>query len=282
MINPNQELSEKNFINEGYKKNPFPFWVWFFLLTSFVALVWGMGNWYSDKITLLFKESPFLQVTNREMSLFLWENPEYMRVNVKEKSAYLPAFNTTDKLTIDLAYADQFVAAPPELLFRYHIWKRLISAEFSQRPIINKDFQEFLNQALEWQPQFWPDAPKGYIELLAKLPQNKTEDLASLPLETLPIPVRMAYTGWCNYFKDKEAINQLKVTKGQVSDFLIKNPHYARNYWRNILKKNIPNYLKSLENPKISSDEWIGGDELSSFLRVGIFNYTQANSRMGF
>jgi len=275
---PGPELSEKDFIHEGYSKNPLPLWVWLFLLTTFAALVWGMGNWYSDKINLLFKESPFLQVTNRDMSLFLWQNPEFMRVNVKEKSAYLPAFKYTDKLTIDVAYADQYVAAPPELLFRYHTWKRLVSNEFTQRPIPMKEFQEFISYAEEWQPQFWPGAPAGYIRLIAGLANNKTENLTTLSLEELPMPVRMAFQGWQNYFKDGEALNQIKVTQKQMRQFLVSHPHYARNYWINIVKDKIPDYLKNVGSDKDTGDALVAPNEFTSFLRVGVYNYLKAGN----
>ena len=72
MTTPNLEpkLSEKNFINESYKKKPLPFWLWLFLLTTVIALLWGLSNWYTGKIDFLYRESPFLQVTNRDLSLF--------------------------------------------------------------------------------------------------------------------------------------------------------------------------------------------------------------------
>lgn len=71
MPNTDPELSEKDFINNnGFKKNPFPAWLWLFLITTVIALLWGVGNWYTNKINILFRQSPFLQVTNRSLSLF--------------------------------------------------------------------------------------------------------------------------------------------------------------------------------------------------------------------
>ncbi|MEI8366081.1 MAG: hypothetical protein WCF65_06655 [Parachlamydiaceae bacterium] len=269
-MTPNPELSEKDFIQEGYKKNPFPFWLWFFLLTSMIALIWGASNWYMGKVSFLYQESPFLQVTNREMSLFLWQNPEFMRINVKVKTGYLPDFDYIDKVTINVANVDQYVAAPPELLFRYHTWKRLISDEYTQRPISKADFQEFLGYAEEWLPQYWPDSPVGYIQLVKGLSTVKEKNLATLPDEILPKYVKMAFQGWYNFFKDGEAINRLKVTETQMREFLTKNPHYARNYWCNIVNEQIPDYLKLGEK---TGDAVVPANESSSFLRVAIYNY---------
>ena len=277
MTIPGNELPEKDFINEGYKKNPLPLWLWFFLLIFMISLLWGMSNWYSVKINFLFQESPFLRVTNRQMSLFLWQNPEFMRANVKEKGGYLPGFKYVDKVTLDIAYADEFVAAPPELIFRYHTWNRLVSGEFTQRPIPKKEFQEFLSYAEEWHPRYWPEAPQGYIKLVNELAQKDIPNLATLSEQELPIDVRMAFQGWQNYFKDGEAINQLRVTQTQMGQFLSSHSHYTRNYWRNIVEDKIPNYLKSVTTDKApASESAIPANELSSFLRVAIYNYLKA------
>jgi len=83
----------------------------------------------------------------------------------------------------------------------------------------------------------------------------------------LPLDVRIAFQGWENYFKDKEAINQIKVTRKQLQEFLESHPHYARNYWRNI----VPNYLKGHGE----EDSELSPDELTPFLRTALFNYVQ-------
>lgn len=277
-IPPKPELSEKNFINEGYSKNPFPLWLWFFLLTAFLALLWGGSSWYNDKLSLLLRRSPFLQVTNRDISLFLWQNPEFMRINAKEKRAYLPAFGYLDKVTMDIAQADHYVEAPPELLFRYHTWHRLVSKEFSQRPILKKDFINFLSYAEEWHPRYWAGAPSEYASMVEKLPAMQTEDLSTLPMQTLPMPVRMAFQGWENYFIDGEAINDLQPTYTQVNEFLSDHPHYARNFWRNIVEDHKPNYLKSVSATKQMSDTIVPADELVSFLKVAVYNYLKAQA----
>lgn len=277
--NPGPELSEKNFIsNEGYNKNPFPLWIWLFLLTTAIALFWGLSNWYTDKTNILFAQSPFLQVTNRDLSLFLWQNPEYMRINAKEKGNYLPAFKYLDKVTIDLAYADQYAVAPPELLFRYHTWNRLIRKEFTERPIPLKDFRDFLSYAEEWQPAYWPGAPKAYIQLVESLPESKLQDLSNLSFDAMPLAVRMAFQGWQNYFKEGEAINTVQVTHKQMQEFLTSHPHYARNYWINIVYDHVPSYLKSFE----ADDAIIPANEMTSFLKVAVYNYLQSHRNSKF
>ena len=273
---PRKELSEKDFINEGYSKNPFPLWVWFFLLTTFLALIWGGSSWYNNKMSLLMRSSPFLQVTNREISLFLWQNPEFMRINAKEKNAYLPGFRYLDKVTPDTSQVDQYVVAPPELLFRYHTWKRLISKEFTQRQIPKKDFKNFLSYAEEWQPRFWAAAPKEYVSMVENLPSSKADDLSTLSLQALPMEVRMAFQGWQNYFIDGEAINNLQPTYAQMREFLTTHPHYARNYWRNIVEDHKPNYLKSLSVAQRDVDALVPVDEMDSFLKVAVYNFLLA------
>lgn len=271
MTVPGPELPEKNFINESYKKDPFPLWLWLVLLTMVIALLWGGMNWYTNKVNLLFSDSPFLQVTNRQISLFLWQNPEFMRINAKEKGNYLPGFKYLDKVTVDVGFADQYAAAPPELLFRYHTWDRLLKKEFVERPIPLKDFRDFLSYVEEWQPRFWPDAPKEYIQLVEQLPTSKVEDLSTLSEKELPMDVRIAFQGWQNYFKEGEAINKVQVSQSELQEFLSSHPHYARNYWQNILKDSVPNYLKSA-----GSGETVPDTELSPFLKVALYNYMKA------
>lgn len=274
--NNGPELSEKNFINESYSKDPFPLWLWLFLLTVIIALLWGGMNWYTNKINLVFRESPFLQVTNREISLFLWQNPEFMRINAKEKGGYLPAFKYLDKVTIDLAFADHYAAAPPELIFRYHTWDRLLKKEFIERPIPLKDFRDFLSYAEEWQPPYWVDATTEYVDLVKSLPTSKVQDLATLSYKELPLDVRIAFQGWENYFKEGEAINTVQISRKDLKVFLSSHPHYARNYWQNI----IPDYLKSPENDTKSGESIVPSNELSPFLKVAVYNYLKAKKEL--
>lgn len=277
---PNPELSEKDFIQEGFKKNPLPFWVWFFLLTTFVSLLWGGASWYYSKLSKVIQDSPFLQVTNRELSLFLWQNSEFMRVNVSEKNNYLPGFQYQNKVTLDLPNADQYVVAPPEVLFRYHTWNRLVSKEFSPRSIPIEEFRQFLDDTQEWEPEYWPQASSEYVKMVNELPKSQLTDLEPLPKTVLPQEVRLAFQGWKNYFKEGDSINHMKVTYEEIGQFLQENPHYARNFWRNIVSKATPDYLKTYTFNKFDPQSEIPPPELSPFLKVAIYNFLMSKKEL--
>lgn len=265
MADPISPLSEKNFIHEGYKQNPFRFWFWLSIAVAISFSLWGAFTWYASKLTQEYRENPFLQVTNRQMSLFLWQEPEFMRNNASNKSVYMPAFKYIDKVTIDPSYADDYVIAPPEVIFRYHTWKRLISHEIPQRHIPLKEFKEFLSYAEEWQPQNWPQAPENYIEVVRDLDIHRNLE------EILPYEVKIAFQGWKNYFLEGDSINSMIPTTDEIQAFLKVYPHYASNYWRNIIGAK---YLHSLSlNPPLAI---FPKDELSPFLRAALYNYLQA------
>lgn len=256
------DLSEKNFIQEGMQKNPYPFFLWS-LIVAALLLTLSLGfSWYAKKIVSEYSENKFLQVTNREMSLFLWQNPEFMRVNVSKKTVYMPAFQYLDKITIEPGLADDFVMAPPEVIFRYHCWHRLLGQVFIPRAIDKREFTDFLSYAEEWRPDFWPSAPASYREMMVHLDAYEGDLYPALPSE-----VRQAFIGWKNYFFDREAINELAPTREQVQSFLTLYPHFSRNYWVNIVGAK---YLASMSSEE--SDPAFG-DELAPFLRVNLYNY---------
>lgn len=228
-------------------------------------------GWYQSKFNTILESSPFLQVTNREMSLFLWQNPEFMRANAKLKANYLPAFRYLDKVTIEPSLADDYVSAPPELVFRYHTWKRLIFEDFVQRPMLKKEFSDFLSYAEEWQPYNWGGASSEYALMVDKLPHmDDGLDLSQLSLREVPLEVRMAFLGWKNYFLEGEAIDGILPTYGRLRAFLDEHPHFARNYWINIIEGGIPNYLKSIAEG--DDDAIVPAEELSPFLKVAFYN----------
>lgn len=276
---PEQQLPEKDFIQDDRKKNPFPFLLWGCILTVFVCLMWGGWSWYGAFLNKQFNKNPFLQVTNRDFSIFLWQNPEFMRANVKNKSGYLPAFQSVERVGMDPAMAEEYIIAPPDVLFLYHTWKRLLSKEFIPRPIPVAEFRQFITFLNEWEPKFWPDAPPNYVKLVADLQNEKTQDLAALPETTLPIPVRMAFEGWKNYMKEGEAINAINPTKKEVQEFIAGHPHYARNYWRNILLESYPEYLKSLASSETKEESKVPGAQIAPFLRAALFNYLEAKKK---
>lgn len=270
-----QGLSEEKFIDDSKRKKSPSFLKWVILLCV-LMMVFLAGNWwYSSQMSAFFERGPFLQVTNRQMSLFLWQNPEFMRVNSPQKASYLPAFNYTNKLTMDIAQADHYVVAPPDLLFRYHTWHRLVSDEFSQRPIAVQEFVDFLSYAEEWHPDYWIGAPVGYRDMVHGLPNSQLANLATLSLVILPMEVRIAFQGWRNYFKDKEAINQVQPTFKQMKQFIADNPHYARNFWRNLVMNSTPGYIVNLKHPG-NDDLLVPKNELNGFLKLAFYNYTMA------
>src|SRR6476620_911156 len=145
----NKELSEKDFIHEEYGRNPFPFWGWIGAVIGFSLIFsWGLST-YTNTLERQITDSPFLQVTNREMSLFLWQNPQHMRVHVKKKNGYLPAFEYAERIGLNPEYADDYVVAPPELLFLYHTWHRLLGDSYIPRYISGKEFSLFLTAVPE-------------------------------------------------------------------------------------------------------------------------------------
>jgi hypothetical protein len=275
---PQKPLQEKDFIQDSLRKNPFPFWLWLFILTALMSLFWGISNSYKGFINQEVAQSPFLQVTNRQFSLFLWQFPEYMRINAYAKSNYLTGFQYNDKVTLILEDADKYVVAPPETIFLYQTWDRLISTEFASRPIPASEFKQFLSEVPEWTPSGWPQAPKGYVEFIQTLTSHsEASNLGILPESNLPMVVRQAFQGWKNYFKEGDAINNAKFTPDEVRNFLKLYPHYARPYWRNIMLNNYPRYLEfTIEPAAENAKGTVADDEIAPFLRVALYNYKQA------
>lgn len=247
------------------RENPYPFWFWLFLVVIIITLVIGMQSWIRETFTAV-PRGPFTEVTNRDFSLFLWQHPEYMRVNATTKAGYLTGFQ--DEGSIKKGSADQYVVVLPEVLFRYHTWKRQVKSEFPSRRIDGREFLEFLQQVSEWDPQNWPAAPVAYATMVDKLPN--IDDLQNLPKETLPVDVQLAFIGWKNYFKEQKAIQETTPTYAQMQSFLAQYPHYARNYWKNITSDQ---YLRTLALGNFSSDHIIPNEELALFLKIALYNF---------
>jgi len=262
-----KEIGDNELINEGYSKNPWPLWSWLFVIIGTMVFLWSIQSSYSGYITEKISESPFLQVTNREMSLFLWQNPIYMRVNSKTKSGYLTGFEYLEKVNIEEGFAEKIVAAPPELLFLYHTWARLLKSEVPPRKVTPQEFVEFLEYVDEWQPKNWPNAPKGYKDLVDNVFKSKNL------FNDLPLDVKIAFIGWKNYFKEGEAINGANASYGLMQKFLKKYVNYQRANWRNISGEE---YLKTLTFGKFQPDEIIPKEEVPPFLRVAFFNAIMA------
>ena len=276
-------FSEKDFIHEpGRGSSVLPPWLWFILTTLLACLIWGgVGWWQQHFASQQIDHKPFLAVTNREFSLFLGQFPSYRRAHAKNKTGYLPGFKYVEKDGMDPEAADALVLAPPDVLFLYHTWKRLLAADFIARPISSVEFSAFLNDAPEWQPASWKQAPEAYSGLVQALLTRPAQDLAMLPEATLPTEVRQAFQGWENYVKEGPLINALHPTFQQVVKFLEQHPNYARNFWRHIQtvagQKVAGNgYLEALSSGKFKEDEPVPVDQLPAFLKVALFNAAQA------
>jgi hypothetical protein len=273
-------LSEKDFIHNGWSITSWPFWLWLFLIVVVAALIWGSKGWYEEFLQKEKNHDPFLEVTNREFSIFLWQFPSFMRVNVDTKTGYLPGFLATSE-NFDPGSGEEFVSAPPDLIFLYHTWHRLLAPEFIARLITPKEFEYFLEQLPEWKPANWPKAPQEYVQLVNSKSYTKTENLQTLPLSILPLIVRQAFQGWKNYFMEGPQINDLRPTFAQIKAFLEEYPHYARNYWRNIQDINGQqvagiDYLYVFVSSTFIPDANVPKEQLTPFLKVALYNAEQA------
>jgi len=280
--NMQPNLDEKNFIHEGYSQNPFPAWLWFCLITVFVCLVWGGKSWYQGEMQHQYAVSPFLQVKNRDFSLFLWQHPELMRVNAVDKTAYLPGFQYQNTLGMFPDMAEDYVVAPPEVIFQYHTWQRLIGDVYFNRPILADEFRKFIDNNKEWTPTFWPNAPEFYPTLLKDLPtMDPKTALQNLPENQLPKIVKQAFQGWKNFYLEGEQINKVKMTYAQLQTFLSEQPNYARNYWRNIVMKEYPGYLETYTLGQFDANGTVPEKELAPFLKLAYYNYSHQKESVG-
>lgn len=275
-----KELEEKDFIQEPKNGGPLPLMMMALILGFVVAIFWGVSSYYFQTLENQLEENPFLQVTNRQMSVFLWQFPENMPQHVKEKTGYLPGFEYRERIGLKMESVDDYVQAPPELLFLYHTWDRLLSKEFISRSITREEFVQFLLAQPEWKPENWIDAPKGYRSVVEGLRFSKVDEMETLPLEDFPLIVRQAFQGWKNYRFEGDYINLLNIRYQDLKEFLVKYPHYSRNYWRNVVGNRYPAYLMSYTFGEFSLESEVPRDEIAPFLRVAIYNYFQ--KRKGF
>lgn len=278
-------LEEKNFIQEGYKKNPSPFWIWLAIAAAFVTLAWGTNAWLTKNSSTPDVSSSFLQVTNREFSLFLTQFPEYAKSFAKKKGEFLPAFSFEGAISVAPTKADEQVIAPVELLFLYHTWKRQVGEHMPMRSVPAPLFLQFLQEMQMWQPRFWKQAPASYQAIVRSLEQGgqvKAEML--LDKATLPQEVLQAFQAWRNTALESKQIAAFTVSKGVVQKFLNTYPHYARNYWQNVLYESHPRYLRSFPPGKaavaIADEQPIADEELAPFLRFALYNFTEGSQSL--
>lgn len=276
---PEPQLPERKFVSENYSSDPGTLWIWLAFSAAFLAIIWGIGSQYAGYFQGKDFEKPFLQVSNRDISVFLWQNPEFMRANVKgvSKTSYMPAFEYIGgSVAVNPRAADQWVQAPPEVLFRYHTWDRLLRDEYIARPIAVHEFIEFIEYDEQWQPENWPAAPAGYKELVKGLDPLSKDDMQRLPETTFPLVVRLAFEGWKNFRYEGEKIDAVRPTMKDMTAFLNRYPHYERSYWRNIVDTTLHEYLKSLTREASTTDAVIPVDELAAFVKAAFYNSLQA------
>lgn len=257
-----------------------PIWIWIFLLSVLTMIAIGTWNWYQSHFRDLKAEKPFLDVTNRQFSVFLWQFPNYLKENAAIKTGYLPGFEV-DGEGVKLSDAENYVSVSLEILFLYHTWNRLLQPYYIPRPIKPDEFELFLNETQEWLPQYWKKAPKSYVDLVEKQAYKEKEDLQVLTRDELPVVVRQAYQGWQNYYREGSEINALEPTYAEVREFLDSYPNYARNYWRNIDTVAFQqvaglDYLLIFLDPPANEEEVIPKNQLATFMKVALYNFRQA------
>lgn len=267
------QLEEKDFIQESYNKDPQGTWwlIAFAALTFLTAIsIWTLGAYRQGVLNQRQQSSPFYQVTNRQLSLFLYPHSTYMRVHQRSKSNYLPGFDYQNRVGITEGFADKLAIAPPALLHHYHTWQRLLGSHHSARAISVDDFSAFLEENPEWLPDNWPDAPSSYPSLIVKILARQIQSL-----DKLPLAVKQAFTGWKNYFHEGEEINALDVSKETIQLFLKEHPHFERHYWRNFYLADDESslYLNKLDSSETSSI--LPNEQIPPFLKVAIFNWLQ-------
>ncbi len=267
VINPSEEKKIRPL------PNPMPLWLWILIIVGVFAFLWTGLNRIAisiaDKREITFSKD----ITNRDISLFLWQNPKYMRIFAIKKSGYLPGFQSKGRVTPNLATVDDVAKGTQELIYLYTTWKILIGDYQNMRKIAVSEYQEFLSYAQEWYPQNWKKAPEDYRYLIEELDTLDIEDMQSLPLSTFPKGARNAFFGWKNFFKEKEQIDQQIITFSDMLNFLEKYPNYSRNHWRNIY----PKYLEGFLEKSVDLQKQIPEDQMQDFLKIGFFNLENAD-----
>lgn len=257
-----------------------PWWLWVFLTAITASLLLGGYEKIQGFTQRETSVDPFLKVTNRQFSLFLWQFPEYMKINSPKKMEYLTGFLSIHE-NFSLEAAEEYVKAPDDLLFLYHTWSRLLFSDPIERPIPPDEFKRFLIQLPEWLPKNWTDAPQQYVQLVDHESYLAMKNLQVLPMSTLPIEVRTAFLGWKNYFVEGAEINATKLTYAELLSFLEKHPTYQRSFWRNISEMQGQKiagltYLSSLLKGGYAQDSEVPREQLSSFLIVAYHNAKKA------
>lgn len=265
-------LPEQQFIRKRGPRDKGSMWLWGGVCFALVALVWGLGA-IVDSGVLKDEEAPFFKVTNREMSQFLWQHPQFMRRHAMRKTGYLPGFQSKGREGMVVELADALASGPPEVFYRYHVWKRLLDDIVFTRKIAPSSFKQFLRDEPAWHPEKWAAASDEYKQTVRLL--NTYDELSGLSEQELPLEVRRAFIGWLNYFEEGDAINGLVISVGELRAFLLDHPEYRRSLWRNVVADGIPDYLGVLLRTADDSDA-VPSNEMTPFFRVAYYNLVVA------
>ncbi len=244
----------------------------------------GIQRLVSDFYTEAERRGTVLEGHKSRVFIVFMAFPSFMRLHVAHKTGYLPGFLANSE-NFSFKAAEEFISAPPDVIFLYHIWSRLLAHELIARPINVKEFEDFLQQLPEWRPENWIKAPEGYVKLIGSRDYIKIENLQTLQENVLPLVVRQAFLGWKNYFIEGSKINDLKPTFSQIQEFLNQYPHYARQYWRNIQEANQQkvaglSYLNAFVYKTFIPDAVVPQEELPPFIRVALYNAQQASKNL--
>jgi hypothetical protein len=230
------ELLETDFISDRHREDPGPMLTYFLLLLATGIFICLMAVWQVGEKQARVIGSPFLQVTNQEISRFLYQHPAMMRINTAKKSGYLPGFDMLDRGGVKEGLEKEAAVAPPSILMHYHTWSRLLGSQIFGRQVSDKILADFRADAPYW-----------------------LEEEHEL----------QAAEGWMNYYLEGPEINAVHPSYGEVSAFLSAHPKYSRHFWQNFY----PDYLLGLESS--SPRKRVPQKELTPFLRVAIFNFNQ-------
>lgn len=241
-----------------------------------------LSQWYTQLQKIEKKHDPFLEVTNRDFSLFLNSFPSFIPFAKHDTQTEETVSNSLLQIDID----NTFVNAPEEVLFLYHTWHRLLFLYAPLRIIRPTEFREFLTTVPQWDAIGWPEAPIAYKELLQSQKYLNMKDLQELPFTTFPLTVRQAFQGWKNAFKEALEIDSWNPLFSDVLSFLLNFPNFARNEWRNIdqvagLHVAGLDYLSSILHKDFQPTDIVPSTQLSSFLKIALFNMHKAKEEYG-
>lgn len=270
------EISDADLTKSPKKKDPLVFAIFVAVFAVVVLLFWSGGYWLQTAVPSLMSSSDFYKVTNRQISTFIWQFPSLRRQYQSGTIGYLPGFDYTTRTGIASGQADVQVQAPKKLLYSYHAWNRLVNLKQPKRIVPMLEFYEFLDFNPEWDPVNWKEAPEAYRQLVRRLQFRSINEAEWVQAaESIPEETRVTFMGWKNATLEAPFIDEQKITVGQMQDFLEKYPHYARNYWKNLVAKDYPLYLLSVWQEK-EPQEILSGGEVAGFLKQAFWNEQQA------